>query len=186
MLPIDEILHILRIVDLKLELVEARELDLLKHVPLGADLDGGITDTLVAVEISPVVVTTATSTLASLLLASTAESSAVSTQALESTTLLTSLLTETATATTLTGGRLEASGLLLSTGSVVDNGERSLILGVLVVEGVGSVASEGDIVVCEGMRFEGSIKLLEANKSVLLVEKCLLFEGYVGLCLEMR
>jgi len=92
--------HILGLLDLKLQLVQARKLNLLEHVPLRANLDRGITDTLVAIKVSPVAVATATAALATLLLTGATESSAVATQALELTALLT-LLTESATATTL-------------------------------------------------------------------------------------
>lgn len=138
-------LHILGVVDLELELVQASKLNLLQHAPLRANLDRSITNTLVAVEISPVVVATAASTLTTLLLASTTESTTVGAQALELGALLT-LLTKATTATTLTSGGLEASRLLLGR-AVIDNREGSLILSVLVVECVGSVASEGDVVV---------------------------------------
>lgn len=138
-------LHILGVVDLELELVQASKLNLLQHAPLRANLDRSITDTLVAVEISPVVVATTASTLTTLLLASTTESTTVGAQALELSALL-ALLTKATTAATLTSGGLEASRLLLGR-AVVDNREGSLIFSVLVVECVGSVASEGDIVV---------------------------------------
>lgn len=147
-------LHIFRIGNLELELVQARKLNLLEHVPLGTDLDRGIANALVAIEIPPVVVATTTATLTALCaLASTAESSTVTAQALELGALLT-LLTESTTASTLVGGRLETSGLLLGSRTVVDNRERSLILGVLVVEGVGGVASEGDICIWECVRVD--------------------------------
>lgn len=119
MLPCD--LHILRIGNLKLELVQTRKLNLLEHVPLGTNLNRGIANTLVAVEISPVVVATATATLTALCaLTGTAKSSTVSTQTLELGALLT-LLTESTTASTLAGGRLETGGLLLGSRAVVDN-----------------------------------------------------------------
>lgn len=138
-------LEVLALGSIEVQLRQTGEVNLLEHLPVGADVDRGLTDTLGLVVVSPAettatTATTVATTVAELVTALLAAAN-IRSSTLEATTS-TTLVGSTALTTTATeNGATATAETALLDASVIDDGEGGLVLGGCDSEEVGGTGA---------------------------------------------